>query len=143
MTRACICGAIAVPERAGASATRPRLEQQAKQGGQDAMYSSSSYRDYRRRVLAAKPRCTYPGRTRVADTLDHIVAVSLGGTNEPSNLRRCRKHNQDLGRELGNRMKRRRQPYRFESTSHSSGARGTTESSIVRPNSGAGRRSEL
>jgi hypothetical protein len=43
--------------------------------------------------------------------MDHIVAVSLGGGNEPSNLRpMCRKHNQDLGRDLGNQMKRRRQP---------------------------------
>jgi hypothetical protein len=52
-----------------------------------------------------------PGCTKVADTMDHIVAVSLGGGNEPSNLRpMCRKHNQDLGRDLGNQMKRRRQP---------------------------------
>jgi hypothetical protein len=43
--------------------------------------------------------------------MDHIVAVSLGGGNEPSNLRpMCRKHIQDLGRDLGNQMKRRRQP---------------------------------
>jgi len=72
------------------------------------MYASRSYREYRQRTLAAKPICVYPGCTTIADTLDHIVAVSQGGGNEPSNLRpMCRKHNQDLGRDLGNQMKKR------------------------------------
>jgi 5-methylcytosine-specific restriction endonuclease McrA len=74
----------------------------------DAMYASRAYREYRRRILAAKPQCSFPGCTKIADTLDHIVAVSLGGGNEPRNLRpMCRKHNEDLGRDLGNQTKRR------------------------------------
>jgi 5-methylcytosine-specific restriction endonuclease McrA len=74
------------------------------------MYASRSYRNYRHRILSAKPPCSYPGCTEVAMTLDHIVAVSLGGDNSPSNLRpMCRSHNEALGRDLGNQMKRRRQ----------------------------------
>jgi 5-methylcytosine-specific restriction endonuclease McrA len=69
----------------------------------DAAYADAAYRGYRRKVLAAKPPCSYPGCVAVADTLDHVVAVSLGGTNEPGNLRpMCRKHNEALGRSLGN-----------------------------------------
>jgi 5-methylcytosine-specific restriction endonuclease McrA len=108
--RACTCAAMAVP---GTSRCRRHTTSgwgsKRNKVARDAMYADRSYRDYRRRVLGAKPPCSYPGCTKVADTLDHIVAVSLGGTNEPSNLRpMCRKHNQDLGRDLGNRMKRNR-----------------------------------
>jgi 5-methylcytosine-specific restriction endonuclease McrA len=108
--RACICGAIAVQ---GTSRCRRHTTNgwasKKNKAARDAMYADPSYRAYRRRILAAKPPCSYPGCTRVADTLDHIVAVALGGGNEPSNLRpMCRKHNQDLGRDLGNRMKRKR-----------------------------------
>jgi 5-methylcytosine-specific restriction endonuclease McrA len=73
------------------------------------MYADPGYREYRRRTLATKPRCSYPGCLEVATTLDHIVAVSQGGTNTPSNLRpMCRRHNEALGRDLGNATKRRR-----------------------------------
>jgi 5-methylcytosine-specific restriction endonuclease McrA len=110
VTRRCICGALALP---GTSRCRAHTTygwgSKRNKGARDAMYSEQGYRAYRRRILAAKPQCSYPGCPRVADTLDHIVAVSLGGANEPSNLRpMCRKHNQDLGRDLGNRMNRKR-----------------------------------
>jgi 5-methylcytosine-specific restriction endonuclease McrA len=117
MRRLCIClsrgcsdGGIAV---SGTSRCRAHTTygwgSKKNKAVRDAMYASRSYREYRRRILAAKPQCCYPRCTRVADTLDHIVAVSLGGGNERSNLRpMCRKHNQDLGRDLGNQMKRKR-----------------------------------
>jgi HNH endonuclease len=73
----------------------------------DRAYTDPAYRRIRREILSKRPPCSVPGCIRPATTLDHILAVSLGGGNEPSNLRpMCRKHNQDLGRDLGNQMKR-------------------------------------
>jgi HNH endonuclease len=74
------------------------------------MYADPVYRRIRREILASKPICVFPGCTKVADTLDHVRPVGLGGGNDRSNLRpMCRRHNQDLGRDLGNQMKRKRQ----------------------------------
>lgn len=117
MSRACISqgprcsdGGIAVP---GTSRCRNHTTSgwgsKKNKAARDAMYASSIYREHRKRVLSAKPLCSYAGCTEAATTLDHIVPVSLGGGNEPSNLRpMCRKHNEALGRDLGNQMKRRR-----------------------------------
>ena len=114
MRRACIClsprcsdGGIAVP---GTSRCRNHTTSgwgsKKNKSARDAIYASRSYREHRKRVLSAKPPCSYPGCTEAATTLDHIVPVSLGGGNEPSNLRpMCRKHNAALGRDLGNQMK--------------------------------------
>jgi len=112
LSRGCSDGGIAVP---GTSRCRNHTTSgwgsKKNKAARDAMYASRSYREYRQRTLAAKPICVYPGCTKVADTLDHIIPVSLGGGNEPSNLRpMCRKHNEALGRDHGNQMKQGRQP---------------------------------
>jgi 5-methylcytosine-specific restriction endonuclease McrA len=103
--RACICGAVDCQRH------RPSWGWASKRNkaARDAHYADPPYRRLRRQILARKPLCAYPGCIRIATTLDHIIAVALGGGNEPSNLRpMCRKHNQDLGRDLGNQMKRKR-----------------------------------
>jgi len=117
MRRLCIClsrrcsdGGIAV---SGTSRCRAHTTygwgSKKNKAARDARYSDPVYRRIRHEILASKPICVFPGCTKVADTLDHIRPVSLEGGNEPSNLRpMCRKHNQDLGRDLGNQMKRRR-----------------------------------
>jgi 5-methylcytosine-specific restriction endonuclease McrA len=110
-SRGCSDGGKAVPGTSRCRAhTTSGWGSKKNKTARDAMYASRSYRNYRHRILSAKPPCSYPGCTEVATTLDHIVAVSLGGDNSPSNLRpMCRSHNEALGRDLGNQMKRRRQ----------------------------------
>ena len=105
--RACVCGRLAVPGTSKCSAhTSSGWGSKRDKAARDATYADPSYRAYRRRVLAAKPPCSYPGCATTADTLDHIIPVSLGGGNARGNLRpMCRRHNEDLGRDLGNRMK--------------------------------------
>jgi hypothetical protein len=103
--QACLCGAWGCQRHLPAWGWANKRNKAAR----DANYTSTSYRRLRREILSKKPPCSYPGCIRVATTLDHILAVSLGGGNEPSNLRpMCRKHNEALGRDLGNQMKRRK-----------------------------------
>jgi hypothetical protein len=104
--RACLCG------RVDCQRHRPTYGWGSKKNkaARDAMYADPVYRRIRREILASKPICVFPGCTKVADTLDHIRPVGLGGGNDRSNLRpMCRRHNQDLGRDFGNQMKRKRQ----------------------------------
>jgi HNH endonuclease len=104
--RSCLCGRVEFKRH------RPTYGWGSKKNkaARDAMYADPVYRRIRREILASKPICVFPGCTKVADTLDHIRPVGLGGGNDRSNLRpMCRRHNQDLGRDLGNQMKRKRQ----------------------------------
>ena len=77
----------------------------------DRARSSSHYRDAKRR-FAGQP-CIYCGRP--SDTVEHVVPVSLGGTDDPSNLApACARCNYSRGATLGNRRRaaRRRAPRR-------------------------------
>ncbi|MET9890780.1 HNH endonuclease [Streptomyces sp. NPDC006465] len=47
---------------------------------------NTQYRKARAEILSASPVCSICHR-RPADTADHIVPLSRGGSNEPSNLR--------------------------------------------------------
>jgi len=67
-------------------------------------------REYRRRVVEVRRvgdvvcwLCGYPG----ADTLDHVVPVSRGGTNDPANLRPAHR---GCNSDRGNRAPRPRRP---------------------------------
>jgi 5-methylcytosine-specific restriction endonuclease McrA len=109
--RACVCGRPAVPGgyRCERHVSAARHGWGSKPKSRDQIYAEPGYRRLRAEILAGKPICVYPGCTAVADTLDHIVPVSRGGSNHPSNLRpMCRRHNEALGRDLGNAAKRRR-----------------------------------
>jgi hypothetical protein len=80
----------------------------ANQRAGDAAYDAV-YRRNRAKILAGKPICVYPGCTKVADTVDHIRPVVGGVDNSLGNLRpMCRRHNEALGRDLGNQRKRRK-----------------------------------
>jgi 5-methylcytosine-specific restriction endonuclease McrA len=49
------------------------------------------------RLIAERPWCADCGTTKDL-TVDHIVALAHGGTNDPSNLRvLCRRHNSQRG----------------------------------------------
>lgn len=79
------CGAPAPGPRCGVhqrawEATRKDRHPQRK------AYTDPAYRAYRAVVLAARPRCHLCGGPG-ADTLDHVVPLTAGGTNQPSNLR--------------------------------------------------------
>jgi 5-methylcytosine-specific restriction endonuclease McrA len=107
MTRrqACLCGRIDCQRHKPAWGWASKKNKAAR----DANYASPAYRHLRREILASKPMCSYPGCTKVADTLDHIIPISRDGSNARENVRpMCRKHNEALGRDLGNQMKRRR-----------------------------------
>ena len=93
----CSDGGLALPGRSrcarhgGKSWSRVPPERQA-------VWSDPVYKRLRTEILASKPPCSYPGCPRIADTLDHIVPVSRGGTNVRENLRpMCHVHNQALG----------------------------------------------
>jgi hypothetical protein len=50
-----------------------------------------------------------PGCNVPATTVDHVLAVRLGGSNAIENMRAmCHMHNSQLGGELGNRLKQER-----------------------------------
>jgi 5-methylcytosine-specific restriction endonuclease McrA len=109
-SRSCSGGGYALPGTSRCRAhTTNGWGSKKNKAARDAQYTDPVYRRFRAQTLAAKPNCVYPGCTKVADTLDHIIPVSLGGGNEPANLRpMCRKHNEALGRGHGNAMKRRK-----------------------------------
>jgi HNH endonuclease len=83
----------------------------AKPKERDLASADPLYKRNRKLLLMDHPPCSlrYPGCTGVADTIDHIVAPRLGGTNEMSNLRpACLHCNMARGRAAGNETKRRR-----------------------------------
>jgi len=44
-------------------------------------------------VLASRPLCEWPGCNQAASEVDHVVALSKGGTNDETNLRPlCKAH---------------------------------------------------
>ena len=64
-------------------------------------YSDPAYKAIRRRLLTGRPICHLCGIPG-ADSLDHVIPLSRGGTNEMSNLRPAHlacniaKHNRPL-----------------------------------------------
>lgn len=70
------------------------------------------WRKLRLQVFAVKGRSCYRCGA-YADTVDHIVAVALGGTHALSNLRpACSHHNYSAGASMGNRLRPRTQRIR-------------------------------
>jgi 5-methylcytosine-specific restriction protein A len=83
----------------------------AKPKERDLAYAHPLYKRNRALLLKDHPRCSlrFPGCTGGADTIDHIVSVARGGTNDLSNLRpACLHCNMARGRAAGNETKRRR-----------------------------------
>jgi 5-methylcytosine-specific restriction endonuclease McrA len=74
-------------------------------------YNSRLYRRLRPIVLAeAGHRCEWPGCLAVATTVDHIVPVVKGGSNDRANLRAsCLPHNSQGGAALTNEARAARQ----------------------------------
>jgi 5-methylcytosine-specific restriction endonuclease McrA len=75
------------------------------------MYTGASYRRNRLIAIQREPLCHWrlPGCTGKSTQADHLRPVSRGGTNDLSNLvGSCRHCNEARGRDLGNRMKRKR-----------------------------------
>jgi 5-methylcytosine-specific restriction endonuclease McrA len=103
--KACLCGRVGCQRHLPSWGWASKRDKATR----DAHYTSPVYRRIRREWLSKKPPCSVPGCIRPATTLDHIVPISMGGGNERSNLRpMCRRHNEDLGRAVGNELKRRR-----------------------------------
>jgi 5-methylcytosine-specific restriction protein A len=76
-----------------------------------AAYRDPVYQRNRKILLRDHPPCSlrYPGCTGIADTIDHIVAPRLGGSNEMGNLRpACRKCNERRGGAEGRATMKRR-----------------------------------
>lgn len=53
---------------------------------QRSAYADPAYKALRARVLAGRPACWICGAPG-ADTIDHVIPLGEGGTNEPGNLR--------------------------------------------------------
>jgi 5-methylcytosine-specific restriction protein A len=77
-----------LPDRPKTYSRRPAPK--AKQGGSTTLRdTSAAYQRQRLAILDAETLCRYcfnQGRLSVAKVLDHIVALSLGGSNDPANL---------------------------------------------------------
>lgn len=66
-----------------------RKPAQSRSGSEGARDTSAAYRRLRARILRQEPLCRYcvaNGRIVPASVLDHVVALSLNGTNDPGNL---------------------------------------------------------
>ncbi|WP_220149783.1 HNH endonuclease [Sphingomonas aracearum] len=78
-----------MPDKPATFSSRPK-QQRSKQGGSHALRDRSrAYSRLRERLLSAEPLCRYcrsTGLIRGATVLDHIVALALGGTDDPANL---------------------------------------------------------
>lgn len=61
-----------------------------RQGGSAGLRDTSArYQRLRERLMTAEPLCRYhkaQGQIVAATILDHIIALALGGTNDPDNL---------------------------------------------------------
>ncbi|KPM52886.1 hypothetical protein ACG83_25985 [Frankia sp. R43] len=96
---ACLdCGKLSQGSRCPACATaRRRSKERQRAAHRPSPYQRGYNAEYRRNraiVLADGPCCFVEGCTAAATTVDHILPLSLGGTNELDNLRpACRRHN--------------------------------------------------
>lgn len=78
-----------MPDKPRSFSSRPK-RQRAKQGGSHALRDrTAAYRKLGEALLSAEPLCRYcrsTGFIRGATVIDHIIALSLGGSNDPANL---------------------------------------------------------
>lgn len=78
-----------MPSKPRTFSSRPKAPAQ-RRGGSDALRDrTAAYRRLRERLLSEEPLCRYcrsTGLIRGATVLDHIIALSLGGTDDPANL---------------------------------------------------------
>jgi 5-methylcytosine-specific restriction endonuclease McrA len=80
----------------------------AAMGATSSWRAPPGWRKIREQVFAAKGRSCYRCGA-YASTVDHIVAVALGGTHDLANLRpACSHHNSSTGASMGNRLRSRR-----------------------------------
>lgn len=87
--RVCLTCGGTFPPGARKQAWRCTPCQRAKEAGRPAhreAYSDPVYRAYRGWVRATRPACWLCGEPG-ADTVDHVVPLASGGTNERSNLK--------------------------------------------------------
>ena len=90
-----------MPDRAPVFGRRKPVE---RRGGTAAARDhSTAFARRRAALMAAEPLCRYcfhQGAITAATVLDHILALSLGGSNEDDNLApACRKCNDEKGRD--------------------------------------------
>jgi 5-methylcytosine-specific restriction endonuclease McrA len=81
----------------------------AKPKSRDLAYADLAYQRNRKLVLAREPIChwRFEGCAGKSTTADHLLAVSRGGSNDPSNLvGSCESCNRRRGIDLGNQTKR-------------------------------------
>jgi 5-methylcytosine-specific restriction endonuclease McrA len=73
-------------------------------------YHRANYRNMRGVVLeAAGYRCQWPGCNNPATTVDHVIPLSAGGSNDPHNLRAsCGGCNSRGGAAITNELRRAR-----------------------------------
>ena len=80
---------------------REQRARDAKRGTPAQRGYDATYQKHRRLILSHHPPCVYCGRR--ADTVDHVIALASGGTNELSNLvAACGECNASRGAKLGN-----------------------------------------
>lgn len=78
----------------------PRRKQMHERRHQEPRYNTTAWRKYRRAFLSTNPLCVECGR--IADVVDHILSVRLGGgfwdvENHQAMCHQC--HNSKSGRE--------------------------------------------
>jgi 5-methylcytosine-specific restriction enzyme A len=108
MARCVLCARPAVPN--GARCPK-HLGPTRRKGGwpRRADLHSAAWTELSRRIRAERPVCEIPGCSNPSASVDHVVPVHLGGTDDLSNLRAlCHPHHQRKSAQEGARARARK-----------------------------------
>lgn len=78
-----------MPNKPTSFSSRPKSPTKRRGGSEALRDRTAAYRRLCERLLGQEPLCRYcrsTGLIRGATVVDHIVALSLGGSNDPANL---------------------------------------------------------